>query len=437
MKSGGLGPFLVRSVAGTGAVRIASMVASFGVGVLLARGLGVEGYGIYGIALSILTLIGIPAELGISKLVVREVAGAVARKDHPHLFGVLRWGDRVAATISLVAAAGVVAAALVLSAIGRSTLGLALLVGAPMIPMMALSRIREGALQGLHYVVRGQIPANLLRPVFLFALLAGAALLGSAVSPSAAIALYTVTAAAVLVVAQIWLRRRLPDTVPPKLVRNGRQWLASSIPMSITDAIRAVQFELAVLLLGVTIAPMVVGLFRISHVTAMMAAVPVQIVVSAGVSSMARLHAEEDHARLQRLLTTLTRLQVAGVVLLALPLLVAPEKLLSFAFGRSYVPAADALRVLSVGQIVNAAFGPNAAFLTMTHLEKRVTRAMFFALVVTSVSVPPLALIGGAEGAAFGLVGSLFCWNVLAWRDAWSIRGIDTSIIGRTRHRRL
>lgn len=404
-------------------------------GVQLARGLGVEGYGYYGIALSILTLVGIPAELGISKLVVREVAGAVARKDYPHLFGVLRWSDRVAAMISLVAAAGVVAAALVLNAIGRSTLGLALLVGAPMIPLMALSRIRGGTLQGLHYVVRGQIPANLLRPAFLSAMLAGAALLGIAVSPSAAIALYTVTAAAVLVVAHIWLRQRLPGTVPPKLIRNGRRWLASSIPMAITDGIRTVQFELAVLLLGIIIAPVVVGLFRISYVTAMMAAVPVQIVVSAGLSSIARLHAETDHARLQRLVTTLARLQLAGVVLLALPLLVAPEKLLSFAFGDSYVPAADALRILALGQIANAAFGPNAAFLNMTHLERRVTRAMLFALVVTSVTVPPLALIGGAEGAAFGLVGSLLCWNVLAWRDAWLIGGIDTSIIGRTRNR--
>lgn len=413
------------------------MGMSFAVGVQLARGLGVENYGYYGIALSILTLVGIPAELGISKLVLREVAGALARNDHHHLFGVLRWGNRVASAISLIAAAGVLAAGVVLNASGRSTLGVALLVGAPMIPLMALARIHGGALQGLHYVVRGQIPANLLRPVLLSALLAAAAMLGIALSPSDAIALYTLTAAAVLVVARVWLSRRLPPRVSPKVAGNARKWLASSIPMSITDGIRTVQFELAVLLLGIMIAPAVVGLFRISHVTAMMIGVPVQIIVSAGLSSMARLHAEDDHQRLQRLLTTLARLQLAGVALLALPLVIAPAPLLTFAFGNSYAPAADALRILAVGQVINAAFGPNAALLNMTHLERRVTRAMFFALVVTSISVPPLAIVAGAEGAAIGLVGSLLCWNILAWRDAWVIRGLDTSVFGRIRQRDL
>jgi hypothetical protein len=39
----GLGPYLVRSVAATGAVRLAAMAATFLVGVQLARGLGVSG----------------------------------------------------------------------------------------------------------------------------------------------------------------------------------------------------------------------------------------------------------------------------------------------------------------------------------------------------------------------------------------------------------
>src|SRR5690242_2452174 len=55
----GLGPFLVRALAGSGAVRLAAMAGSFAVGVQLARMLGVDGYGSYGLALSILTIVGI------------------------------------------------------------------------------------------------------------------------------------------------------------------------------------------------------------------------------------------------------------------------------------------------------------------------------------------------------------------------------------------
>ena len=67
------------------------MVASFAVGVQLARLLGVEGYGYYGIALSVVTIAGIPGEMGLSRLVTREVASASAKGDLPHLFGAVRW----------------------------------------------------------------------------------------------------------------------------------------------------------------------------------------------------------------------------------------------------------------------------------------------------------------------------------------------------------
>ena len=92
----GLGPLLVRSVTGTAAVRLSAMVASFAVGVQLARVLGVSGYGYYGMAVAVITLAGIPGEMGLPRLVTREVAAAKARGDLAVLFGVLRWADRTA-----------------------------------------------------------------------------------------------------------------------------------------------------------------------------------------------------------------------------------------------------------------------------------------------------------------------------------------------------
>src|SRR4051794_9861103 len=90
----GLGPLFVRSLAGSSIIRIASMLASFAVGVQLARGLGVSGYGYYGLALSIITMGAIPGELGLSRLVTREVSTATVRGDDAELFAIIRWADR-------------------------------------------------------------------------------------------------------------------------------------------------------------------------------------------------------------------------------------------------------------------------------------------------------------------------------------------------------
>ena len=429
LSSDGLGPFLVRSVAGTGAVRGAAMVASFAVGVLLARRLGVQGFGYYSIAYAVITIASIPGEFGLPFLVTREVASAAAVADDAKLFGVIRW----ATGMCLLVAGGVGLAVLVGGAVayaaGSRLVGAALLLGAPVIPLIALAKVRSSSLQGLNHIVLGQIPPNLLRPLF-FALLLGLAwLAGMRLSAPLALALQTVAAAAVLAVAYIWLKRRLPANVPPETVRSGRQWLASTVPLGLMGGIQIVQPESAILLLGLLASPASVGLLRIANSTMQIAAGGISVLNEVAMPVMARLYAQGDRERLQKTVTSVARAQFGATVLISIPLLLFPRVLLSFAFGAEFAPASTALMILMVGQIANAAFGPNAWLLNMTHHERQVAWAMGIGLGVTVVLVPPLALMWGVSGAAVGLLASMLTWNVIAWHDARKHLGIETSIL--------
>ena len=345
------------------------MVASFAVGVQLARLLGVEGYGYYGIALSVVTIAGIPGEMGLSRLVAREVAAASANQNNPVLFGVLRWARRMAAWMSAAMVLGIVIAAAVLAADGSSELSLTLLLAAPVIPLMVLTRINGGALQGLHHIVRGQIPQNLIRPLFLSVFLAAAYFAGVELRPSSAMALNSLSAAIALLIIYRWLKARLPKPSQAETVHATRQWLASTIPIALTDGMRVLQTELSILLVGLVMAPASVGLFRIATVTATTAAVPIAVVNRVAFPVIARLHAQQDQVRLQKAVTGLAWAGFIGVALLSLPLLVAAEPLLRLVFGADFGPAATALQILAIGQIVNGAFGPNAALLNVTRNE--------------------------------------------------------------------
>jgi len=432
LSGGGLGSFLIRAVAGTGAVRILSMVASFAVGVQLARGLGVTGYGYYGIGLSVMTLCGIPGEMGLPRLVTREVAAAAVRNDMPHLFGVIRWTNIVAMRISAVMAVGILIAAVILAKVRPSVLPLVLVAGAPIVPLMVLSRLRGGALQGLHHIVRGQIPANFLRPVALSLLIFLSVAVGFRLDPALAIGLNAVSAGIAFLVARHWLAQRLPKEVPAETVRGGAHWLASSIPMALTDGMRVLQSELTTLLLGLLTIPAEVGLFRVSAATAFAAATPIAVINHVAFPTVARLYAEKDYARLQRAVTGLARAQFAGVLILSLPLILFPEFLLNLVFGAEFVSAAGVLRLLALAQVVNAAFGPNVALLNMTHNERSVTRSMAVGLAVNIVAVPLLATRWGGMGAAIAVFTSLLVWNVLTWIDGRRILGIDSSLMPAT-----
>jgi O-antigen/teichoic acid export membrane protein len=424
----GLGPLLVRSVAGSGVVRVAAMVASFAVGIQLARLLGVEGYGHYGVALAVVTIAGIPSQFGLPILVTREVAAAEAKQDYGKLFGVLRWADKACIGIAAVVAVGVLATGAAVYAAGHRALGGALVLGAPAIPLTALGKIRGGALMGLHHVARGQFPDGIVRPVVLSLLLLGFYLLRVPLGAPIAMALNSAAALAMLLVSEVWLRNRLPARTAPERVMSGRQWLRSSLPMGLMEGMRTLQTELCFVIVGMLVSAVVVGLLRIASVSAMTAAVPATIVSLAAMPVMARLHAEGDRVRLQKTVSALAQAQFAGVLVLSLPLLIFPGPLLSLAFGSSFAVAADALRLLSIGQIASAAFGPNLWLLNMTHHEQRVTRALGNALALTVILIAPLVLRWGAAGAALALVAGMLCWNLITWRDARKLLGIETSI---------
>lgn len=426
----GLGPYLVRSIAGSGAVQLAGMVLTFLVGIQLARGLGVTGYGYYGIAMAVITLATIPGTFGIPKLVTREVAAAQSRKDPALMFGVIQWADRLCGRISVLVAAAMAIGSLVAWQRGSPVLGLTILLGAPMVALLPLSAVRGAALRGLHRVVLGQLANVVIRPLAMSVLLFAIFLAGVAIGAPTVMALNSIIAALALLLTHLWLARSLPADPPPQLSVHARGWLATSIPMALGDVVTTLQRQLAVLLLGVLAAPHQVGLFRASIATAAVLTVPVTVVNIVVLPMFSRLHSEGDHARLQKVVTASALIQFAGVLLLSLPLLIAPGPLFALVFGVSYAPAGDTIRVLAVGAILAAASGPNAALLNMTGHERRVTRAVSIALVVNLVVVVLLAPEWGSLGTAIAVLCAQFLWNVFLWIDAKRRLSMDTSVLG-------
>jgi O-antigen/teichoic acid export membrane protein len=423
----GLGPLLVRAVAGSGLVQLVAMVGTFVVGIQLARGLGPATYGRYGIALAIVTLMMVPGSLGTPKFVTREVASALALKDWPRLFGVIRWANRTCIVASLVVSVVTVAIAAGLARHSRET-SIAILVGTPTILLLTLATVRTGALQGLHEVVRGQIPTFLVRPLVFSALLFLLFRIHPHADSAEAMGAYCLTSVASLAVADIWLRRYLPKERPAGVAQEGRRWLRSSIPMGMTDGLQVLQGQLSILVLGAIAVPAQVGLFRIALSIYVATAVPTTFLAIAVGPTIARLHSKSDD-RLQKVLSRAAQVQFGSVLLICLPLLAFPGTILGFVFGRDYALSAAALTVLLLGQLINAGFGLNSQLLNMTGHERRLTEATVIGVATNVVVTWALTARMGAVGAALGTTISMLTWNAIASFQAWKRLGMNTSAI--------
>lgn len=389
--------------------------------ILLARLLGAEGYGVYAYVLALITLMALPAHAGLPNLIVRETAKGLAQERPDLLKGAWQWAGRVVAVLSpvvmLVAGPVFVAWQGGLGSIGGQTMAWAL----PLVPLIALGNLRGAALRGLQRVVVGQLPEFLLRPGLFLLLLGGTALLwGGTPSPSSAMMLYAVAAFLAFAVGAWLLWRHTPEAVRyarPSV--DARGWLASSVIFALLAGFRVINIQASTVVLGLFVAPHIVGHFRVAAQVAMLAAFGLQAINMVLAPRFADLWARREKARLQRLVTRSAQAVLAFNLLVTVALVLAGRSFFQLVFGpefdSSYVP----LLILLVGQMVNSAAGCVDFLLNMTGHERDTAKGMAVAAAVNVVLNVALVPVWGIVGAATATAASMTLWNVLLW---WRVR---------------
>jgi O-antigen/teichoic acid export membrane protein len=419
---------LRRWFAGTTLIQIGGLLATTLIGVILARGLGVQGYGGYGIALAIVTILCIPGELGLAKLVMREVGSASARGDASVLRGALAWSTR---TALLACAAILVLAAVVLVLLGRdgwSETELSIAIGLPLIPLTVFTAIQASALMGLNGILRAQIPVYLIRPLALALLLLALFVFSSVASPAHAMALNVLSALVAWATVSAMQFRAMKNVSRAEPRDHGRKWLVSSLSMAAIDGLRTVQGQIGILLVGIFATSADAGIFRVAASAALFVSLPVTLIETVSAPLFARLTGTRDHEGLQSLAGKGVLMGFGGVAAATLAAAICGRPLIQSLFGTEYLSAYGPFLVLCFAQLVSASFGMNASLLIMSGGERPLTRAVAAALIVNVVLAASLVPVLGATGAALGSVGYFLVWNVLASREVRRFVEIETAL---------
>ena len=172
LESPGRAGIITRALLGSAGLRIAGMGLGFLVGVLLARGLGPSGYGVYGIAMSVFSILMLPTEFGLPQLVTREVAALAGQDRTKEISMLLGWSIKFILATSLLIGLLLIPFTLFDNGLLESNLRIPLLWGCLFMVLVAVGNIASSALRGFHRIVQGQYAEILIRPALLACLLA-------------------------------------------------------------------------------------------------------------------------------------------------------------------------------------------------------------------------------------------------------------------------
>jgi O-antigen/teichoic acid export membrane protein len=161
------------------------------------------------------------------------------------------------------------------------------------------------------------------------------------------------------------------------------------------------------LMLGYFKTPEVVGLYSAAYPLAQSISQPPFGLMLIYTPIVTGLYSQNLMADLRRSYTIVTKWLALIIMPAFLVLCLYPEYVLSLLFGSAYVSAAPALRILSLGFILNALPGPNVATLIALGKSRFIMWAtLAAALVNISLNIaliPPLGIIGAAIASATSL----------------------------------
>lgn len=404
----------MRGALGVGGLKLIHLPLTLVTSVLLARGLGPEGYGQYSFVMAAIAILALPVSSGLEHLVTREVA----RYHHGAEWGLFRGLLRRAHQWVILGSA-FIAVVIALFAVENASWTLndrwtLIFLTTIMLPLLGLNALRRATLRGLRSVFHAQLPEMLARPglhlIFIGGLFAGGVL-------------NTATALASQIMATVmafglgaWLLWRMKP-VEVRLAQpdyRHRQWAHALLPFTLLAAVGTLNGQIGILALGWLGTDEDVAALRVAMSGAMLVVLPLSIVDMVIGPDITRAHRSNDKHRLQRLSRQSARMALAVSLPIALFLIFFGGPIVQLLYGEAYRDTATLpLAILALGQLLNVAFGSVGLFLIMCGFERDTLAGQVIALLVNAIAAAVLIPTLGAVGAALSVAIGLVVWNLV------------------------
>lgn len=402
---------------GSVAIKFLGTLFTFLISILLARYLGIDNYGVYVLAFSTVMLLSIPLTLGLPLLLTRYIPKYEVENNYGAIKGLLKKTNQMT-FLSYAAILIVCVAIYFISPSQYSALFVeTFLWGLLLLPIMGFSAIRAASLQGMRYIILGQLPDALLRNLFLFSGILGYYLITGAITAPEAMMIHVVSACISYVIGfyflKIKLLNRLKDVTP---IYHTKKWLSHSLQFSLNMGINNIKTRIATYMLAYFSGTAAVALFEVAFKGANLVSYALTALNSAIAPHLSKTFEENNPKRLQQIVTKASRVIFICSIPVALIFILGGEYVIETLYGLEYKDSYIPLAILCGAQLINSFAGSVGLLLNMTGHHSYVLRVNLFNTLFNIVIAIPLIMYFDVIGASLAYAALLVVQNtVLVW----------------------
>ena len=394
---------------------------------LIARYWTQSDYGVFSLAIAVLSMCMVISTLGLRQGASRSIAYSVGKAKYKGLPGIISasiWFS-IIASILLGSILFLLSESIAEYIFHEPALIVPLRIFSVAVPFLTLINVVAAIFRGF-----GQIKPTVYFQSVLMSILFPIFLIGVIVFNLSFINVfyaYAISLVVTCILLIIYAIKQIPSLAifSPKLITNSaaKELLFFSLPLLGTAMLVMIISWTDTLMLGSLKSSVDVGLYNAVLPLAQFISFPLGALLVVYMPAISGLYARGMTDEIKRNFSILTK----WICLVTLPLFIVlflfPEAILSLLFGPTYVFSADALRILSLGFIINNFLGPNGA--TLIAMGK--SRFIMFASLATAILniglniilIPPF----GIEGAAIASVVSIVSINLMKCWKLYSLNG--------------
>lgn len=400
---------------------LVSNAVTFALNFILARGLGVELYGVYTFGHKLASTIVWFVNLGADISTVRYISSN--REDTGFQNDVLGLSFLTSVVSSTAMAAGLIAFAPLVNShtLDDPAFTTALRVFAIAIPFEAVVRIVSSTFTGQERPKQKSL-ISVVQPLVRLLAVGGMVYLGASVF--GVVVGYTVGALLVVlfsVAVFVWQTDFRPSW---GLDRDEiRSYFNYSLPITFSRAGSILHRRIDLFMIGFFLASSDVGIYNVGLVLSGIIAIPLAGFNQFFPPVASRLYSEDDYETLESVYRLVTRWSITVAILIAIPIVVYRLPLLGL-FGEAFRDGATVTLLFVVGQLINASAGPSNDVLTMTDHQYVVLFNHWGLAILNAVANYVLIQEFGIVGAALATASVLGMTNIARVIEVWYLEGL-------------
>ena len=419
-------------------IRVVSSGVAFGSTIILTRLLGLADFGTYALTISWLTALVLIGRLGFNQAATRYIASYASLKEWGKLRGFVVYCVRMVSKSSVVVSAVCIGLLLLFGDAIKAyfqddSVYNTFFIAMAILPLVAHLELNEGILDGFKRVVQSQLPMRLLRP----ALLATGLLVlfyltsigqkeyeidGVMVNVLTAETAMTVNLCATII-ALIFSVRLRQNALPTEVHRaqieySKKEWFSTSRDMMLSTAFYIILVQADVMMLGILVGEEAAGLYTVASRIATLLVLALTSVNAILQPIASALYSNNKFDELQRMVS----LGATGVFIISLlgcVVLYFGADYLHLIFGEEFRQTDELLRILIIGQLVNAFAGPAVLLLNMTKHQRDAALIMAVGAVLNLILNVIFINWLSTPGAAIATATTTVLWNVAAAYVVW------------------